>query len=318
MVPLQMELGGKDACLVFPDADVDLAAKSIVKGGFSYAGQRCTPSKSSWRLRTCRRAGGEGVREGIAKLKVGQPEENADITAVVSAKSADYIQGLRGGRGGEGGEDAAAVASREDNLVWPALVDGVTPEMRLCWEEPFGPIVPVVRVKTEEEALRFVNESKYGLQGCVFTRDVERAMRVADAMETGTVQINGPPARGPGSFPVPGRQGQRHREPGDHQLDRDDDQGEVHRDQPHQALVLPRVTTRRAKPRRRRADEEGSSRRGEGSGAVGSVDVAVRDRSSSTHETLLIPKPSPYTHTPAIPVRRSGACRAPTRGTRPS
>ena len=101
---------------------------------------------------------------------------------------------------------------REDNLVWPALVD-VTPEMRLCWEEPFGPIVPVVRVKTEEEALRFVNE-RVASTGCrdAFTRDVERAMRVADAMETGTVQINGPPARGPDHFPQ-GRQGQPHREP---------------------------------------------------------------------------------------------------------
>ena len=54
---------------------------------------------------------------------------------------------------------------REDNLVWPVLVDKVTDDMRLCWEEPFGPVVPVVRVGSEEEALRYVNESKYGLQG---------------------------------------------------------------------------------------------------------------------------------------------------------
>ena len=203
MVPIQMELGGKDACLVFPDADLDLAAKSIVKGGFSYAGQRCTAVKLVVAFEDVADELVEKTCEGIAKLKVGQPEDDADITAVVSAKSADYIQGLV--------EDAVAKGAkmlqpwrREDNLVWPALVDGVTPEMRLCWEEPFGPIVPVVRVKTEEEALRFVNECKYGLQGCVFTRDVERAVRVADAMETGTVQINGPPARGPDHFPFQG------------------------------------------------------------------------------------------------------------------
>ena len=150
MVPLQMELGGKDACLVFPDADVDLAAKSIVKGGFSYAGQRCTAVKIVVAFEDVADELVEKTCEGIAKLKVGQPEENADITAVVSAKSADYIQDLWRTRWRRG-EDAQPWR-REDNLVWPALVDGVTPEMRLCWEEPFGPIVPVVRVKTEEEA----------------------------------------------------------------------------------------------------------------------------------------------------------------------
>ena len=93
---------------------------------------------------------------------------------------------------------------RESNLIWPVLVDDVTAEMRLCWEEPFGPVVPVVRVGTEEEALRYVNESKYGLQGCVFTRDIDRAIGMADRMETGTVQINGPPARGPDHFPFQG------------------------------------------------------------------------------------------------------------------
>lgn len=62
--------------------------------------------------------------------------------------------------------------------MWPVLVDGVTEHMRLCWEEPFGPVVPVVRVHTEEQALRYVNESRYGLQGCVFTRDIDRAIRL--------------------------------------------------------------------------------------------------------------------------------------------
>ena len=128
--------------------------------------------------------------------------------------------------------------------------------MRLCWEEPFGPVVPIVRVSTEDDALRYVNESKYGLQGCVFTRDIDRAIRVADRMETGTVSLfllsvwaigmtscfftgaNQRPAgsrSGPLSFP--GGQGQRDREPRDRQLDRDDDQGEEHGDQPRQALL---------------------------------------------------------------------------------
>lgn len=143
------------------------------------------------------------VEEKVRRLTVGAPEDDAQITAVVSAKSADFIQGLV--------EDAVAKGAtmrtewrRDQNLVWPALVDDVTDDMRLCWEEPFGPVVPIVRVATEDDALRYVNESKYGLQGCVFTRDIDRAIRVADRMETGTVQINGPPARGPDHFPFQG------------------------------------------------------------------------------------------------------------------
>jgi glyceraldehyde-3-phosphate dehydrogenase (NADP+) len=203
MVPVQMELGGKDACLVFPDADLDLAASAILKGGFSYSGQRCTAVKIVVVFKEVADRLIEKVCAGIAKLKIGQPEDNADITAVVSQKSADYIQALVEDAEGKGAE-LKQPWKREDNLVWPVLVDKVTDAMRLCWEEPFGPVVPVVRVTTEEQALRYVNESKYGLQGCVFTQDIDRAIRLADAMETGTVQINGPPARGPDHFPFQG------------------------------------------------------------------------------------------------------------------
>jgi glyceraldehyde-3-phosphate dehydrogenase (NADP+) len=203
MVPIQMELGGKDACLVFPDADVNLAASAVAKGGFSYSGQRCTAVKLVLAFEAIADPLVESVSKKIEALRVGRPEENADITALVSKNSADFVQGLV--------EDAVKKGAvlkqpwrREDNLVWPCLVDHVTHEMRLAWEEPFGPVVPVVRVKSEEEALRFVNESKYGLQGCVFTKNVDDAIRVADLMETGTVQINGPPARGPDHFPFQG------------------------------------------------------------------------------------------------------------------
>ena len=94
MVPVQMELGGKDACLVFPDADLDLAAAAIVKGGFSYSGQRCTAVKIVVAFHDVADALIDKVCAGMTKLKVGQPEDNADITAVVSAKSADYVQSL--------------------------------------------------------------------------------------------------------------------------------------------------------------------------------------------------------------------------------
>ena len=78
---------------------------------------------------------------------------------------------------------------REGNLIWPTLLDHVTPSMRLAWEEPFGPVVPVVRVGSAEAAVAHCNASKFGLQGCVFTRDINRAIKISDSMETGTVQV---------------------------------------------------------------------------------------------------------------------------------
>lgn len=70
------------------------------------------------------------------------------------------------------------------------LLDNVTPDMRIAWEEPFGPVVPIMRVPDVEAAVQHCNSSNFGLQGCVFTRDINTAMRISDAMQTGTVQVN--------------------------------------------------------------------------------------------------------------------------------
>jgi glyceraldehyde-3-phosphate dehydrogenase (NADP+) len=93
---------------------------------------------------------------------------------------------------------------RENNLIAPVLLDRVTPDMRIAWEEPFGPVLPVLRVGSIDEAVHHCNSSNLGLQGCVFSRDINTAMRVSDAMQTGTVQVNAAPARGPDHFPFQG------------------------------------------------------------------------------------------------------------------
>lgn len=76
--------------------------------------------------------------------------------------------------------------------------------MRLAWEEPFGPVVPIMRVDSPAAAVEHCNANNLALQGCVFTRDINQAVKISDAMETGTVQINAAPARGPDHFPFQG------------------------------------------------------------------------------------------------------------------
>jgi glyceraldehyde-3-phosphate dehydrogenase (NADP+) len=203
MVPLQMELGGKDAAVVLEDADLDLAARSIVKGGFSYSGQRCTAVKIVLALPGVADALAAKCADLVRKLRVGRPEDDADITPVISSSSADFIESLVEDARAKGAEFLTPF-KREGNLIWPTLLDRVTPEMRIAWEEPFGPALPIVRVADADAAVAHVNASRLALQGCVFTRDLNAAVRVSDAMRTGTVQVNAPPARGPDHFPFQG------------------------------------------------------------------------------------------------------------------
>ena len=76
--------------------------------------------------------------------------------------------------------------------------------MRLAWEEPFGPVLPIIRVKDKDEAIKIANESKYGLQSAVFTENINEAFYVADSLEVGTVQVNNKTERGPDHFPFLG------------------------------------------------------------------------------------------------------------------
>ena len=76
--------------------------------------------------------------------------------------------------------------------------------MRIAWEEPFGPVLPILRVKTVEEAVKITNDSEYGLQASVFTKSIDEAFRVAARLDVGTIQVNGKTERGPDHFPFLG------------------------------------------------------------------------------------------------------------------
>lgn len=203
MVPLLMELGGKDAAIILDDADLDLAAQNIVSGAFGYSGQRCTAVKRVLVQETVADALVARVQAGVEKLRVGMPRDDADITPLISTKAADYVEELENDALQKGALRLTG-GKRAGSLLWPALFDHVTPEMRLAWEEPFGPVLPVLRVKDENEAVELSNRSQYGLQGAVFTRNIDRAFAVASRLEVGTVQINGKPERGPDHFPFLG------------------------------------------------------------------------------------------------------------------
>ena len=190
MVPLLMELGGKDAAIVLEDADLELTASNIVAGGYSYSGQRCTAVKRIL------------VVEEVATM--GNPvEKDVDIVPLISTKAADFVCELMDDAKAKGAKLLAG-GNRDGNLIQPTLFDCVTTDMRLAWEEPFGPVLPIIRVKDKDEAIKLANESEYGLQSAVFTQNINNAFYVADKLEVGTVQVNNKTERGPDHFPFLG------------------------------------------------------------------------------------------------------------------
>ncbi|MBY9007241.1 MAG: NADP-dependent glyceraldehyde-3-phosphate dehydrogenase [Candidatus Lokiarchaeota archaeon] len=203
MIPLLLELGGKDAAIVLNDADLKKTVKSIVSGAFSYNGQRCTAVKRVLPMPDIADILIEKVVEETKKLSIGDPAENKSIGPLINSNQCDYVQELIDDAIDKGVEVKCG-NKREGNILWPTVLDKVTVDMRIAWEEQFGPVVPFIRVKTIEEAIKISNDSEYGLQGMIFTNNIDLALNIAQELEVGTVQINGQSSRGPDHFPFIG------------------------------------------------------------------------------------------------------------------
>lgn len=203
MTPLMMELGGKDAALILPDADLSFAADNIVEGAFSYSGQRCTAVKRVLAEEETMQRLLPLLKERIGNLTVGDPRENCFIVPLIDEKAADFAQHLMEDAKSKGAEVILG-GKREGTLIHPTLLDRVTPEMEIAWAEPFAPILPLIRVRNTEQAIEIANQSEYGLQASVFTNDINQAFSIAERLEVGTVQINNKTERGPDHFPFLG------------------------------------------------------------------------------------------------------------------
>ncbi|MDQ7983103.1 MAG: NADP-dependent glyceraldehyde-3-phosphate dehydrogenase [Spiroplasma sp.] len=200
---LILELGGKDPALVLADANLELAASKIIAGAFSYSGQRCTAIKRVLVAEKVKQSLVKLLVAKVNKLTVGNPEDNCDITPVIDGKTVTFIKGLIADATKKG---AKVLTGNKivKNLIYPTLIDNVGPTMRLAWEEPFGPVLPIISFKDIDEAIKLANDSQYALQAAIFTENINSAMVIANALDTGTVNINDQTQRGPDSFPFTG------------------------------------------------------------------------------------------------------------------
>lgn len=206
MKPLLFECGGNNATIVFPDADMTLTAKEIIKGGFSYAGQRCTAIKYVVATQNVLDVLLPVVLEHMKDMvHMGDPREESTklVGPVISQDAAKNIEEAINGAVSQGAKVAIG-GKRTNAYIEPTILTAVTPAMNIVTTEVFGPVISFIAIGSMDEAARLVNSQRFGLQACVFTKDEGAGLKFASELNVGTVQINGSPQRGPDHFPFLG------------------------------------------------------------------------------------------------------------------
>ncbi len=206
MVPLLFECGGNNPAVVLPDADMNLASREIVKGAFSYSGQRCTAIKYVLSTKGVLEQLIPFVKKTLSEMvHMGDPRSPHTklVGPVISEEYAAHIEAVID-EAVKGGAKIIVGGSRKKNYIEPTILTGVRPDMEVVRRETFGPVVSFITVKSMEEATTIINASDYGLQASVFTNDEGAGIDFAKHVNVGTVQLNGSPQRGPDHFPFLG------------------------------------------------------------------------------------------------------------------
>jgi acyl-CoA reductase-like NAD-dependent aldehyde dehydrogenase len=201
--PVLLELGGKAPLIVLDDADIDEAVNAAVFGAFANAGQICMSTEKIVIDNKVADAFLEKFAARANALPAGDPRGHVVLGACINLDAVRRVAELIKDATSKGAKVIAGGPS--DTAVMKAtVVDRVTPVMRIFHEESFGPVVSVIRVDGEAEAIRIANDSEYGLSASVYTKDIGRGLRVARQIESGICHINGPTVHDEAQMPFGG------------------------------------------------------------------------------------------------------------------
>lgn len=191
-IPAQCEMGGQNASIVLPDADIKQAAATIASAAMGYAGQKCTatsrvivvgdPSDVT-----------DALTAAVDALSVGDPaEDGVTVGPVITGKARDAVVAAAEQARNDGGRVlcGGAPLDRDGFFVAPTLIDGVGGDHRLVQEEVFGPICVILPAGSLDEAISVANQTRYGLAAAVFTSDLAAALACADRLDAGLVKVN--------------------------------------------------------------------------------------------------------------------------------
>ncbi len=197
LTPVVLELGGKDPMIVLEDADIDNAARGAVWGAFANSGQACASVERCYVHESIAPQFLARVLAETKSLKQsGGTTPDTDIGAMTNERQlqiveehvADALQ--RGGRVVTGGERLHGADTSDGYFYPPTVLTNVDHRMMIMRDETFGPVLPVMTFKTDEEAIRLANDSVYGLTASVWTRNISRGRRIAERVDAGTVMVN--------------------------------------------------------------------------------------------------------------------------------
>jgi succinate-semialdehyde dehydrogenase/glutarate-semialdehyde dehydrogenase len=186
-----LELGGSAAFVVTADADLDAAVEGAIAAKFRGSGQTCTCTNRLFVDASVAEAFEQKLAARVDALTVGDGfAEGVDIGPLVHGRAVARVEAMVAEARGAGAMLLAGGSAAQGNFLPPALLSGTAEAMSAFRAEIFGPVLPVIRYETEEEALRLANDTPFGLAAYVFARDIGRAMRFAEALEAGMVGVN--------------------------------------------------------------------------------------------------------------------------------
>jgi len=188
---VSMELGGNAPFIVFDDADLDAAADGAIASKYRNAGQTCVCANRILVQDQVYDAFAARLAERVGKFKVGNGMEQAvTIGPLIDEAAVEKVEHHIADAVAKGAKVAMGGKRLGGLFFEPTILTGVTPAMKVTKEETFGPVAPLFRFKTEEEAIRLANDTEFGLASYFYARDLSRVTRVSEALEYGIVGIN--------------------------------------------------------------------------------------------------------------------------------
>lgn len=228
MKQYSLEMGGKNAIIVMDDADLDLAVEGVIFGAFGTTGQRCTACSRVIAHKKIAKKFTDLLLARTKTLKLGDGlKPKTDVGPLINesqrTKVHNYVQ-IGQDEGAKmiiGGKYATGKSCKNGSFYQPTIFTDVAPKMRIAQEEIFGPVVGIIPCNSFEQAVEIVNDSKFGLSSAIYTRDVNRAFKAMETLDTGITYINASTIGAEIQLPFGGTKGtgNGHREAGTPALD---------------------------------------------------------------------------------------------------